>query len=207
MSGEGNEVFNPPARRNSTPARRTLLAAGPPSPRRYRPLLATPPRPASTGGWRASRGAPRGRSRPCTTAAAESANPPSRPRPSGTSSSARPSWSWTHRPAPGRRTPWRGSPGVRPRPGRGRPFTRLALQPVQGREERPRLHDERPPGHLADPLGDGHAMEEGQAPRVRRMRRSRSPLAESRTAELLYEVCDVDLDALDLELAPGFGRN
>lgn len=33
------------------------------------------------------------------------------------------------------------------------------------------------------------------------------PLAESRTAELLDEVCDVDLNALDLELPRGFGRD
>ncbi len=32
-------------------------------------------------------------------------------------------------------------------------------------------------------------------------------LAESRTAERLDEVCDVDLDALDVELPRGFGRD
>ena len=32
-------------------------------------------------------------------------------------------------------------------------------------------------------------------------------LADSRTAELLEGVCDVDLDALDLELPRGFGRD
>lgn len=32
-------------------------------------------------------------------------------------------------------------------------------------------------------------------------------LAESRTAELLEGVCDVDLDALDLDLPRGFGRD
>ena len=32
-------------------------------------------------------------------------------------------------------------------------------------------------------------------------------LAESRTAELLAGVCDVDLDALDVELPRGFGRD
>ena len=32
-------------------------------------------------------------------------------------------------------------------------------------------------------------------------------LAESRTAGLLEEVCDVDLDALDVELPRGFGRD
>ena len=32
-------------------------------------------------------------------------------------------------------------------------------------------------------------------------------LAESRTAELLEGVCDVDLDALDVELPRGFGRD
>ena len=32
-------------------------------------------------------------------------------------------------------------------------------------------------------------------------------LADSRTAELLDEVCDVDLDALDLELPRDFGRD
>ena len=31
-------------------------------------------------------------------------------------------------------------------------------------------------------------------------------LADSRTAELLEGVCDVDLDALDVELPRGFGR-
>ena len=33
------------------------------------------------------------------------------------------------------------------------------------------------------------------------------PLAESRTAELLDEVCALDLDALDLELPKGLGRD
>jgi len=32
-------------------------------------------------------------------------------------------------------------------------------------------------------------------------------LADSRTAELLESVCDVDLDALDVELPRGFGRD
>ena len=32
-------------------------------------------------------------------------------------------------------------------------------------------------------------------------------LADSRTAELLEHVCDVDLDALDVELPRGFGRD
>ena len=32
-------------------------------------------------------------------------------------------------------------------------------------------------------------------------------LADSRTAELLAGVCDVDLDALDVELPRGFGRD
>lgn len=32
-------------------------------------------------------------------------------------------------------------------------------------------------------------------------------LAESRTAELLDEVCDLDLDALDVQLPRGFGRD
>ena len=32
-------------------------------------------------------------------------------------------------------------------------------------------------------------------------------LADSRTAELLEGVCDVDLDALDVELPRGFGRD
>ena len=32
-------------------------------------------------------------------------------------------------------------------------------------------------------------------------------LANSRTAELLEGVCDVDLDALDVELPRGFGRD
>ena len=32
-------------------------------------------------------------------------------------------------------------------------------------------------------------------------------LADSRTAELLDGVCDVDLDALDVELPRGFGRD
>ena len=32
-------------------------------------------------------------------------------------------------------------------------------------------------------------------------------LAESRTAELLEGVCDVDLDALDVDLPRGFGRD
>ena len=32
-------------------------------------------------------------------------------------------------------------------------------------------------------------------------------LAESRTLELLEAVCDVDLDALDVELPRGFGRD
>jgi len=32
-------------------------------------------------------------------------------------------------------------------------------------------------------------------------------LGDSRTAELLEGVCDVDLDALDLELSRGFGRD
>ena len=32
-------------------------------------------------------------------------------------------------------------------------------------------------------------------------------LADSRTAEQLKEVCDVDLDALDVELPRGFGRD
>ena len=32
-------------------------------------------------------------------------------------------------------------------------------------------------------------------------------LAESRTAELLEDVCDIDLDALDVELPRGFGRD
>ena len=32
-------------------------------------------------------------------------------------------------------------------------------------------------------------------------------LADSRTAERLEEVCDVDLDALDVELPRGFGRD
>ena len=32
-------------------------------------------------------------------------------------------------------------------------------------------------------------------------------LANSRTAELLAEVCDVDLDALDVDLPRGFGRD
>ena len=32
-------------------------------------------------------------------------------------------------------------------------------------------------------------------------------LAESRTAELLAGVCDVDLDALDVKLPRGFGRD
>ena len=31
--------------------------------------------------------------------------------------------------------------------------------------------------------------------------------ADSRTAELLKGVCDVDLDALDVELPRGFGRD
>ena len=33
------------------------------------------------------------------------------------------------------------------------------------------------------------------------------PLVDSRTAELLDEVCHVDLDALDLDLPRGFGRD
>ena len=33
------------------------------------------------------------------------------------------------------------------------------------------------------------------------------PLAESRTAELLDEVCDVDLNDLDVQLPRGFGRD
>ena len=32
-------------------------------------------------------------------------------------------------------------------------------------------------------------------------------LAESRTAQLIESVCDVDLDALDVELPRGFGRD
>ena len=32
-------------------------------------------------------------------------------------------------------------------------------------------------------------------------------LADSRTAELLEQVCDVDLDTLDVELPRGFGRD
>ena len=32
-------------------------------------------------------------------------------------------------------------------------------------------------------------------------------LAESRTAELLEDMCDVDLDTLDVELPRGFGRD
>ena len=44
-------------------------------------------------------------------------------------------------------------------------------------------------------------IEEGTATRFRERRRG---LAESRTAELLEGVCDVDLDALDLELPRGW---
>ena len=32
-------------------------------------------------------------------------------------------------------------------------------------------------------------------------------LADSRTAERLAEMCDLDLDALDVDLARGFGRD
>ena len=32
-------------------------------------------------------------------------------------------------------------------------------------------------------------------------------LTDSRSAELLEEICDIDLDALDVELPRGFGRN
>ena len=47
------------------------------------------------------------------------------------------------------------------------------------------------------------------AGRVRGLARPELPesLADSRTAELLEGVCDVDLDALDVELPRGFGRD
>ena len=65
-----------------------------------------------------------------------------------------------------------------------------------------------PPGHDAGgrfPTGPQLRLLQGEYDAWRE--RLPESLTESRTAELLAGVCDLDVDALDVELPRGFGRD
>ena len=95
-------------------------------------------------------------------------------------------------------------PGRRPR------HLRPAAAPRPRRRVRPGRPRARPPrrGDRRAPLHGGDAAERGEQAEYEAWRDGLpESLAESRTAELLEGVCDVDLDALDVELPRGFGRD
>ena len=82
---------------------------------------------------------------------------------------------------------------------------RAAGEPVQQPPPRPRPPRPKPrPARWAAALAELRALQgeyeawRDQLPEA---------LGESRTADLLEGVCDVDLDALDVELPRGFGRD
>ena len=88
----------------------------------------------------------------------------------------------------------RGSPRRRRRHG----------SPGAGREQR-RPRPKTKPARWADALAELRALQtEYQAWRAIICP---TPWPDSRTAELLEEICDIDLDALDVELPRGFGRD
>ena len=81
---------------------------------------------------------------------------------------------------------------------------RRAAVPVKQRPERPAARPRPRPARWVAALAEFRTLqEEYQA------WRDGLPegLADSRTAELLEGVCDVDLDALDVDLPRGFGRD
>ena len=66
----------------------------------------------------------------------------------------------------------------------------------------------RGPGRAPDPADPIHKRNTPSAEEYQAWRDGLpESLADSRTAELLEGVCDVDLDALDVELPRGFGRD
>ena len=72
----------------------------------------------------------------------------------------------------------------------------------------PSRNDGRPGRRAAAAVGRGPGRAPHPAGRVRGLARQLpESLTDSRTAELLEGVCDVDLDALDVELPRGFGRD
>ena len=72
---------------------------------------------------------------------------------------------------------------------------------ARSRREQRRPQPETKPARWADALAEVRALQaECQAWLP-------DSLADSRTAELLEEICDIDLDALDVELLRGFGRD
>ena len=79
---------------------------------------------------------------------------------------------------------------------------RAAAEPVRT-FQRPKDRRSRP-RRWADALADLRAL---QAEYETWRDQLPEALADSRTAERLEEVCDVDLDALDVEFPRGFGRD
>ena len=81
---------------------------------------------------------------------------------------------------------------------------RRAAVPVKQRPERPAARPKPRPARWVAALAELRTLQaEYQAWRDGLP----ESLADSRTAELLEGVCDVDLDALDVELPRGFGRD
>ena len=75
---------------------------------------------------------------------------------------------------------------------------------ARSRREQRRPRPKTKPARWADALAEVRALQaECQAWRDHLP----DSLADSRTAELLEEICDIDLDALDVELLRGFGRD
>ena len=81
---------------------------------------------------------------------------------------------------------------------------RAAGEPVR---ERPRPRPPRPKPRPARWAADLAELRTLQGEYVAWRDQLPEALAESKTAELLEGVCDVDLDAVDVELPRGFGRD
>ena len=81
---------------------------------------------------------------------------------------------------------------------------RRAAVPVKPRTERPAARPKPRPARWTAAVAE---LRQLQAEYEAWRDQLPESLADSRTAELLEGVCDVDLDALDVELPRGFGRD
>ena len=81
---------------------------------------------------------------------------------------------------------------------------RRAAVPVKQRPERPAARPKPRPARWTAAVAE---LRQLQAEYEAWRDQLPESLADSRTAELLEGVCDVDLDALDVELPRGFGRD
>ena len=81
---------------------------------------------------------------------------------------------------------------------------RRAAVPVKPRPERPAARPRPRPARWTAAVAELRQLQAEYEAWRDQMPES---LADSRTAELLAGVCDVDLDALDVELPRGFGRD